>query len=171
MNFATGEAEIFDEIAQQTVCVKADTVVGTDGSASAIRYDMMKIGRFNYSQSYLEHGYKELSIPAGGDGNFLIEKNALHIWPRKTYMLIALPNMDGSFTCTLFFPMEGHVSFASLDTKEKVNRFFKEQFSDAVPLMPTLLEDFFDNPTSSLMTVKCFPWHAGNTASLLGDVS
>ncbi|NUM79642.1 FAD-dependent monooxygenase [bacterium] len=171
INFTTGEAEIFDETTGETSCVKAGTVIGTDGSASAIRYDMMKIGRFNYSQSYLEHGYKELSIPAGPGGKFLIEKNALHIWPRKTYMLIALPNLDGSFTCTLFFPMEGGVSFASLNTKEKVRRFFDEQFTDAVPLMPTLIEDFFSNPTSSLMTVKCFPWHVGHTASLLGDAA
>ncbi len=150
---------------------KTRPVIATDGSASAIRADMSRVGRFNLSQQYLEHGYKELMIPPGPDGAFRMEKHALHIWPRGTYMLIALPNQDGSFTCTLFFPFEGEFSFASLDTAEKVRRFFETQFPDAVPLMPTLTSDFFANPTGSLVTIKCYPWHVANQALLLGDAA
>ena len=100
-----------------------------------------------------------------------MEKNALHIWPRGNYMLIALPNIDGSFTCTLFFPFEGEPSFATLDTKEKVKAFFQTTFTDAMPLMPTLQEDFLHNPTSSLVTVKCFPWIREDKFALIGDAA
>jgi kynurenine 3-monooxygenase len=146
-------------------------VIGTDGSASAIRMEMLKMGRFNFSQEYLEHGYKELTIPAGPNGQYQIEKNALHIWPRKTYMLIALPNIDGSFACIFFFPFEGEPSFASLDSEEKVMRFFQTQFPDVVPLMPDLLENYFTNPTGTMITIKCDPWHIGTKALLLGDAA
>jgi kynurenine 3-monooxygenase len=127
--------------------------------------------QFQYSQYYIDFGYKELNIPAGENGNFRMEKNALHIWPRGNYMLIALPNIDGSFTCTLFFPFEGEPSFASLKTKEKVRSFFEKTFTDAVPLMPTLEEDFFINPTSSLVTIKCYPWIRENKFALIGDAA
>ncbi|OQA05864.1 MAG: Kynurenine 3-monooxygenase [Bacteroidetes bacterium ADurb.Bin397] len=127
--------------------------------------------RFNYSQSYLEHGYKELTIPPAADGTHQLDKNALHIWPRGGYMLIALPNMDGSFTCTLFFPFEGSPSFVELNSKEKVSAFFKKIFADAYELMPTLEDDFFNNPTGSLMTVKCFPWTWKNQFALIGDAA
>ncbi len=171
MDFNSGEVHLHNETTNVSHSVKADTVIGTDGSASAIRMDMLKIGRFNFSQTYLEHGYKELTIPSGPNGTFLIEKNALHIWPRKTYMLIALPNFDGSFTCTLFFPMEGANSFESLNSKEKVKTFFDQEFPDAVPLMPTLIDDYFNNPAGTLMTVKCSPWYVEDKAALLGDAA
>jgi kynurenine 3-monooxygenase len=100
-----------------------------------------------------------------------MEKHALHIWPRGNYMLIALPNTDGSFTCTLFFPFEGDPSFASLDTKEKLRRFFEDTFTDVLPLMPALEEDFFHNPTSSLVTVRCFPWIRDDRFALIGDAA
>ena len=132
---------------------------------------MLSHDRFEYRQFYIEHGYKELNIPAGPNGEFLIEKNALHIWPRKNFMMIALPNLDGSFTCTLFFPFEGETSFAKLKTKEEVKAFFEKQFPDAVPLMPTLLDDYFGNPTSSLVTVKCFPWTFDDKLALIGDAA
>ena len=130
--------------------VAADHVVGADGIYSAVRTQMQRQDRFNYEQRYIDHGYKELIIPANTDGTHQLEMNALHIWPRGTYMLIALPNLDGSFTCTLFFPFEGKYSFDSLKNDEAILSFFKEVFPDAVPLMPTLLEDFKENPTSSL---------------------
>ena len=100
-----------------------------------------------------------------------MEKNALHIWPRKSFMLIALPNLDGRYTCTLFLAFDGEVSFSSLDTDDKIMKFFNEQFPDAVPLMPTLVEDFHANPTSSLVTVKCFPWTFSNRVALIGDAA
>ena len=145
---------------------------GSDGAFSAARLTHhLQYDRFQYQQYYIDFGYKELNIPPGENGSFQLEKNALHIWPRGNYMLIALPNMDGSFTCTLFFPFEGEPSFASLDTKEKLRSFFKKTFTDAEQLMPTLEEDFFKNPTSALVTVKCFPWVREGKFALIGDAA
>ena len=152
------------------VKVTADIIIGADGAYSAVRQVLQKTDRFNYNQHYIEHGYKELCIPAGSASSFLIEKNALHIWPRGNYMLIALPNTDGSFTCTLFFPFDGEKSFSTLNDDESVLEFFKEVFPDVVELMPTLLEDYYANPTSSLMTIKCYPWVKNKTV-LIGDAS
>ncbi len=114
--------------------------------------------RFDFSQQYLTTAYKELEIPAGDDEAFRLEKNALHIWPRSGFMMIALPNLDGSFTVTLFLPLEGDVSFANLNTDEEIIAFFEEYFPTAYAHMPQLLEDFRSNPTSSLGTIKCYPW-------------
>jgi kynurenine 3-monooxygenase len=152
--------------------VSAELIFGSDGAYAASRLQhQLQHERFEYHQTYIDYGYKELNIPAAENGSFQMEKNALHIWPRGNYMLIALPNIDGSFTCTLFFPFDGEVSFATLDTAEKVNGFFKRTFTDAVPLMPTLVEDFFHNPTSSLVTVKCFPWIREDKFALIGDAA
>lgn len=149
----------------------ADLVIGADGAFSTVRRAMMRLDRFSYSQDYLAHGYKELTIPPAADGGFQIEPNALHIWPRRSFMMIALPNRDGSFTCTLFFPFDGPVSFAALRTEEDVRRFFDEQFPDAAPLMPTLLHDFFQNPTGSMATMRCAPWYHRDRVVLLGDAA
>jgi kynurenine 3-monooxygenase len=147
-------------------------IFAADGAYSAARLQHhLQHDRFQYSQYYIDFGYKELNIPAGKNGSFKMEKNALHIWPRGNYMLIALPNIDGSFTCTLFFPFEGEPSFASLDTNEKVKTFFNKTFTDAVPLMPALEEDFFANPTASLVTVKCYPWIREEKFALIGDAA
>ncbi len=143
---------------------------GADGAFSRIRQGMMRLDRFDYSQQYLRHAYKELSIPPDEQGGWQIEKNALHIWPRHSFMLIALPNADGSFTCTLFAPFEGENSFEKLGTEEEVTRWFQRFFPDAIALMPSLLEDFFDNPTSSLHTVRCQPWNFDKVA-LIGDAA
>lgn len=152
--------------------VGSELIFGSDGAYSAARLThQLQHDRFQYEQFYIDFGYKELNIPAGENGSFLIEKNALHIWPRGNYMLIALPNMDGSFTCTLFFPFEGNPSFKSLDTKEKVRQFFNETFADASALMPHLEKDFFENPTASLITVKCFPWIRKDQFALIGDAA
>jgi kynurenine 3-monooxygenase len=171
MDFETGDVTLLDEVTNHESVRSCATVIGTDGSASALRLDMQKTGRFNFSQHYLDYGYKELEMPAGPGGEFLLERNALHIWPRGSYMLIALPNIGGSFTCTFFFPFSGLESFASLDSEEKVQSFFEKQFRDAVALMPALLEDYFGNPTGSMVTVKCQPWHVGSRAVLLGDAA
>ena len=149
-----------------------DAVVGVDGAFSAVRQSMqLHIDSFEYDESYLAHGYKELTIPPGPDGSWRMEKNALHIWPRKSFMMIALPNPDGSFTCTLFWEFAGQRSFATMKTHEDVRRFFEEEFPDAVPLMPTLLEDFKNNPTGSLVTIRCAPWYYRNKVCLLGDAA
>ena len=146
-----------------------DLLVGADGAFSAVRSSMQVTDRFNYSQHYLEHGYKELKIPPVG-GAPVLEQHALHIWPRESFMMIALPNPDATFTCTLFFPFEGEPSFASLSDPSRVLRFFKDFFPDAVALMPTLQEDYFRNPTSSLVTIRCFPW-LRNKTFLIGDAA
>ncbi|MGE0635438.1 MAG: FAD-dependent oxidoreductase [Bacteroidia bacterium] len=149
----------------------SDMIFGTDGAYSELRHRMMFTDRFDYSQDYLKEGYKELNIPPAEGGGWRMEKNALHIWPRGKFMLIALPNFDGSFTCTLFFPFEGEYSFSSLDTKEKMLEFFNKTFPDAVELMPTLEHDYFNNPTSSLAIMRCFPWSYKDKALLLGDAA
>jgi kynurenine 3-monooxygenase len=171
MNFSTGEMRVFDEATGAKTTIRTHAVIGTDGSASEIRMEMQRSRRFNFSQHFLEYGYKELIIPPGPTGLWQLEKHALHIWPRKTYMLIALPNIDGSFTCTFFYPFEGEQSFETLDTPERVQRFFSEQFPDAAALMPHVREEFFRNPTGSMVTVKCSPWHAGGKALVLGDAA
>ena len=155
----------------ETIRAPAGTIVGADGAFSAVRGQFQVRDRFSYSQSYLAHGYKELYIPPGPGGAFQMEPNALHIWPRGGYMMIALPNRDGSFTCTLFWPFEGPNSFAAIRTEDDLFRFFQATYPDAVPLMPTLAHDFFANPTSSLVTVRCAPWHLGDKAVLLGDAA
>ncbi len=143
---------------------------GADGAFSAVRGALQRTDRFDYSQTYLEYGYKELTIEAGPGGAWALEKNALHIWPRGQYLMIALPNLDGSFNATLFFPYEGPTSFAALPDAAAVTAFFAAEFADAVPLMPRLAEEFFTNPTGSLVTVRCYPWHAAGVL-LLGDAA
>jgi len=147
-----------------------DAIVGADGAFSAVRGSFQITDRFDYSQDYIAHGYKELHIPATEAGGFQLEKNALHIWPRESFMLIALPNPDGSFTCTLFFPFEGALSFKSLKTESDVKKFLKTTFSDAFTLMPKAGEIFMSSPASSLVTVKCFPWTKNKTL-LIGDAA
>lgn len=151
--------------------VAAPLIFGTDGAFSAVRNSLMKIPRFDYSQEYLSHAYKELTIPAAEGGGFLMEKNALHIWPRHQFMLIALPNADGSFTCTLFLAHEGTVSFEKLKKDEEIETFFRKYFPDAMAMMPSLLEDFKGNPTSSLVTVRCKPWQYDGRILLMGDAA
>ncbi|MFN8337353.1 MAG: NAD(P)/FAD-dependent oxidoreductase [Cyclobacteriaceae bacterium] len=147
-----------------------DLIIGADGAFSAVRGSFQFTDRFDYEQNYIDHGYKELHIPPSANGSFQLEKNYLHIWPRESFMMIALPNPDGSFTCTLFFPFDGNPSFDMLKTNADVEKFFKEIFPDARKLMPTLLEDFNTNPTSSLVTIKCYPW-VRNSTLLIGDAA
>jgi kynurenine 3-monooxygenase len=156
----------------QPITASGDAVIGVDGAFSAVRQSMqLKIDNFQYDESYLAHGYKELTIPPGPNGSWQMEKNALHIWPRKSFMMIALPNPDGSFTCTLFWEFEGARSFATTKTDDDVRRFFEEEFPDAVPLMPNLLDDFTNNPTGSLVTIRCAPWFYKDRVCLVGDAA
>jgi kynurenine 3-monooxygenase len=167
----TGAVRLRDEETGKTATVKSEVVIGTDGAASAIRAAMLHAPRFNYAQSYLEYGYKELTIPAGPKGEHQIETNALHIWPRGSFMLIALPNIDGTFACILFLPFEGANSFAELDTDAKVGAFFEKQFPDARRLMPQLIENYNANPVGAMVTIKCAPWQQEGKALLLGDAA
>lgn len=147
-----------------------DLIFGTDGAFSQVRADMQQTRRFNYQQEFISHGYRELLMPANSDGTHKIEKNALHIWPRGGYMLIALPNLDGSYTCTLFMPYEGKDSFAALEDDEKVKRFFTEVFPDFTELMPDIITNYREHPLSDLVIIRCYPWVYNNTA-ILGDAS
>jgi len=151
--------------------VAYERLFGADGAFSAVRGALQRTDRTDYSQQYLEYGYKELTIAAGPGGSWELEKNALHIWPRGNFLMIALPNLDGSFNATLFFPYEGAKSFAALQTPAEVTAFFAATFPDAVPLMPQLTEEFFDHPTGSLVTIRCFPWAYRDTVLLLGDAA
>ncbi len=156
----------------QIIRAMGDAVIGVDGAFSAVRQSMQKkIAGFEYDESYLAHGYKELTIPPAADGSWRMEKEALHIWPRKSFMMIALPNPDGSFTCTLFWEFEGPRSFASTKTDDQIRRFFEEEFPDAVPLMPSLLDEFKTNPTGSLVTIRCAPWFYKDKVALVGDAA
>jgi len=157
---------------QKIVRAHSDAVIGVDGAFSTVRLSMQrKIPGFMYDESYLAHGYKELTIPPRADGSWQMEKNALHIWPRKSFMMIALPNPDGSFTCTLFWEFEGPRSFATTTTDDSIRRFFEEEFPDSMPLMPALLEDFKTNPTGSLVTIRCAPWFFKDKVALVGDAA
>lgn len=167
----SGELGLRNEETGTETTVASRVVIGTDGAGSAIRSEMLKLPRFNFSQHYLDYGYKELTIPAGPGGSHLMETHALHIWPRGTFMLIALPNIDGTFGCILFLPFEGETSFAELQDEAKVLAFFKAQFADALDLMPNLVENFFANPTGAMVTIKCSPWHVNGRALLVGDAA
>ncbi|MCU0240738.1 MAG: FAD-dependent monooxygenase [Pyrinomonadaceae bacterium] len=151
---------------------KGDTVFGTDGAGSVIRNKMFTdVERFNYSINWLEHGYKELHIPPTENGDFQMDKYALHIWARRSFLMIALPNFDNSFTCTLFLAHTGENSFEQLKDEKSLLEFFETNFSDVIPLMPTLIEDFFTNPTGNLGTVRCFPWNIEGKSLLIGDAA
>ncbi|MGE3109054.1 MAG: FAD-dependent oxidoreductase [Phycisphaerales bacterium] len=174
-------AAILQRPAGDLVHAPASIVIGADGAFSAVRLRLMKVDRFDYSQSYLSHGYKELLIPPARDltgpsanqrhDGFAIDPNALHIWPRGSSMMIALPNRDASFTCTLFWPFDGPLGLTSLRSPSDVTAFFNTHYPDALPLMPSLARDYAANPIGSLVTVRCFPWqHAGKVA-ILGDAA
>ena len=150
--------------------VKSDLIFAADGAFSAIRYNsMQKLPRFNYSQHFIEDGYREVLLPANEDGSYKMDKNALHIWPRGRFMMIALANEDGSFTCTLFMPHENHkYAFDKLNSKDDVDQFFKDVFPDFYEMMPNVGEAWQDHPLSSLAIIRCYPWTHGKVA-LMGD--
>jgi len=165
----TGEVTSLDTATGETRRLRGDVVLGADGAFSVVRRSLLKQDRFDYQQAFLSHGYKELTIPPASGGGFPLEKNALHIWPRGGFMMIALPNRDGSFTCTLFLPFEGDHSFAALATEAKARHFFEREFPDAVRLMPDLAAQYAANPTGSMVTIRCSPWRRGGRVGLLGD--
>lgn len=169
-----GFAHFHDQTTNRHLEREGALIIGADGAGSAVRGSMLSQGprlRFDYRQDWLTHGYKELSFPPSADGGWLVEKNALHIWPRGGFMMIALPNPDGSFTVTLFLPFEGETGFAAMHDGPSVRKYFKTWFPDALELLPDLETEYFQNPTSSLGTIKCYPWSAYGKAVLIGDAA
>jgi kynurenine 3-monooxygenase len=174
VDFENTKATLIDYKTKAVSMMEADIIFGTDGAGSSLRksYFSERKFLFNFSQNYLKYGYKELSILPAKNGDFKTEKNALHIWPRGDFMLIALPNLDGSFTVTLFLSYDqGAYNFSNLKTPEMVTAFFEKEFPDALKLMPNLMDDFFSNPTSPLGTIKCAPWNYQGNTILLGDAA
>jgi len=151
--------------------IRGQTIIGADGAGSAVRYKMQTLGKYNYSQNFLKHGYKELVIPPSSTGEHVIDKNSLHIWPRESFMLIALPNPDGSFTATLFLQFKGEISFKNLQMKKDIQMFFEKYFPDVIDIMPTYYEDFVTNPIGLLGTIRTDPWYYSDIAVLLGDAA
>ena len=170
VNFKTGRVQLVDEASKRRHEVEAAPVIATDGGGSAVRQALTRHLDIKVREDVLPHGYKELTIPDQG-GRHRMEKNALHIWPRGGYMLIALPNLDGSFTVTLFLAREGDPGFAGLEDPEALKRFFAADFPDALALIPELEQDFYAHPTGMMGTVHCPEWHLGNRALLLGDAA
>ena len=151
--------------------ISADLLIGADGSLSAVREQMVKKHHHEYEYNEIEHDYKELLIPSVDNGTHLLDKNALHIWPRGNFMLIALANLDGSFTCTLFAPKKGRNSFEGLNSKQEVENYFTSIFPDFISLVPDLYQQWNANPTSGLGIVKTYPWHIKDTSILIGDAA
>lgn len=148
-----------------------DLIFGCDGAFSRVRHKMQRSSRFDYSQDFIDVGYKELTILPNPDGTHKLDNSSFHIWPRGNFMLIAMPNIDGSFTCTLFLPFEGEVSFESLATREAAQSFFITYFPNVMLDMENLIDEFFKNPTSAMVTMKCFPWTYGDKVALVGDAA
>jgi kynurenine 3-monooxygenase len=172
VDLKNGIAYLKNSITGEKFEVKADLIFAVDGAFSAVRYNaMQKLNRFNYSQNYIADGYRELLLPANDDGSYKLDKNALHIWPRGRFMMIALANEDGSFTCTLFMPHEGDkFAFDKLNSPESVNTFFKTVFPDFYEMVPTVAEAWDDHPLSNLAIIRCSPWTNGKVA-LMGDAA
>ena len=171
VDLEAGIVYLEDAVTGERTSDKADVIFGADGAFSAVRYNgMQKLDRFNYSQNYIADGYRELLLPANEDGSYKLDKNALHIWPRGRFMLIALANEDGSFTCTLFMPFEGENSFEKLTSDEAVINFFKTTFPDFYEMHPDLIGSWQSHPLSSLAIIRCYPWTSGKVA-LMGDAA
>jgi kynurenine 3-monooxygenase len=158
------------ESAEGTRRLEADVVFATDGAGSEVRRALADADEITASENLLDHGYKELTIAAAQDGGFALEPHALHIWPRGGFMLIALPNPNRTFTATLFLPHTGEPSFERIGANE-VHAFFRREFADAVPLLPTLQRDYVAHPTGHLGTVYCRPWSFKGRVLLVGDAA
>lgn len=162
-------AELVNTVTRQPEASDGDILIGADGIHSVVRQRMQRLDRFNYAQEYLDFGYKELSIPRGADGRAVLQPNALHIWPRRSFVMIALPSFNESFSCSLFGPLYGRDSLAAIRTDDEIVELFRERFPDAVPVMPALVEDFRRSATGSLVTIRCSPWFYRDKLVLVGD--
>ncbi len=171
VSFEQRELYLQNQTTKEQTTVKVNQIIGTDGSASAIRTAMQTKVGFNFSQAYLDHGYKEITIPGYQSSLPVLERNALHVWPRKQYMINGFPNQDGSMTCVLFAPFEGENGLNNLNSKKKVLNLFQTQFPDILSFIPDLAQRYFSCKTGYLVTIKCQPWHVEDKALLLGDAA
>jgi len=169
VDLKNGKATFVNYHSKERHEVESRVIFGADGAFSKVRAVMQRMPHFDYSQDYIESDYKELTIPADHNGKYALEKEALHIWPRGKYMLIALPNPDKSFTCTLFMPYQGKESFEDFTDDETTLEFFKRVFPDATEKMPTLIQDFHENPQAPLVIIRSYPWHFNDRVCLIGD--
>ncbi|GCE13520.1 kynurenine 3-monooxygenase [Tengunoibacter tsumagoiensis] len=165
----TKTLHLLDELSNETVSVTADIIIGADGAYSTVRQQLMRMQKTHYKQEYLDWGYKQLTIPPGPDGSFLLREDTLHDWPRGDVMMLAIPNYDGCFTCTCVLPFKGEVSFDTLNTESAVAAFFKNQFADVVPYIPGLANQFLHNQINDFITVSTDPWYYKDAIVLLGD--
>ncbi len=171
IDFNKKQAVFKNQISNKETTLTSDFFIGADGAFSAIRKQMVEKEKHKYKYHEIDHDYKELLIPAGKNGTYLLDKNALHIWPRGKFMLIALANLDGSFTCTLFAPKKGENSFDGLNSKNEIENYFDSIFPDFASLVPDLYSQWVSNPTSSLGIIKTYPWHVEDSALLIGDAA
>ncbi len=171
VDFSNSTTTFKNTVTNEVKTIDSDIVIGADGAISEVRNKMIEKLKHSFNLNKIEHSYKELLIPAGENGTHLIDKNALHIWPRGEFMLIALANLDGSFTCTLFAPTAGENSFEGLNSKEEVETYFGDIFPDFITLVPNLYQQWNENPTSSLGIVRTYPWHIEDKAILVGDAA
>tara|TARA_B100001250_G_scaffold71782_1_gene58120 strand:+ start:23761 stop:25095 length:1335 start_codon:yes stop_codon:yes gene_type:complete len=171
VDFENSVVTFEDAITKKNQNIKSDFTIGADGAFSVVRKQMVDKYQHEYDYNEINHDYKELLIPAGENNEYLLEKNALHIWPRGNFMLMALANLDGSFTCTLFAPKNGEDSFEGLNTKDEVENYFATTFPDFLELVPDLYSQWKTNPTSSLGIVRTYPWHVDDKSLLIGDAA
>ena len=169
VDFNSAQVKFENTLTKKHTNVKSDFIIGADGAFSKVREQMVKKYNHQYNYNEIDHDYKELLIPAGKNGRYLIEKNALHIWPRGEFMLMALANLDGSFTCTLFAPKKGENSFENLNNKIDVENYFYKLFPDFFELVPNLYEQWKTNPTSNLGIIRTYPWNVDDKGLLIGD--
>jgi len=169
VDFKNTQVKFENTLTKKHTNVKSDFIIGADGAFSKVREQMVKKYNHQYNYNEIDHDYKELLIPAGTNGSYLIEKNALHIWPRGEFMLMALANLDGSFTCTLFAPKKGENSFENLNNKTDVENYFYKLFPDFFELVPNLYEQWKTNPTSNLGIIRTYPWNVDDKGLLIGD--
>ena len=169
VDFNNTQVKFENTLTKKHTNVKSDFIIGADGAFSKVREQMVKKYNHQYNYNEIDHDYKELLIPAGKNGSYLIEKNALHIWPRGEFMLMALANLDGSFTCTLFAPKKGKNSFENLNNKKDVENYFYKLFPDFFELVPNLYEQWKTNPTSNLGIIRTYPWNVDDKGLLIGD--
>ena len=171
LDFEKSIASFENSLSRKKQNITSDFIIGSDGAFSVVRSKMIENYNHQYNYQEIDHDYKELLIPPGENNTYLLDKNALHIWPRGNFMLMALANLDGSFTCTLFAPKQGKNSFANLNTKQEVENFFSSTFPSFIELVPNLYNQWETNPTSNLGIVKTYPWHVKDKSLLVGDAA